>query len=72
MRPMRILAGWLCIAIGFALVVLLGLGVFDPLDASMAATGSLIPVLAALLPSVSFGIAIFAVGVWLITNGKSK
>lgn len=72
MKPMRLIAGWLCIAIGFALVVLLGLGVFDPIGASAAQATSLAPVLIALLPSVSFGIAIFAVGVWLIATGKSK
>lgn len=70
MRPVRLLAGWLCMAIGFAVVVLLGLGVLDPTTGTNAT--SLAPVLVAMLPSVSFGIAIFAVGVWLISTGKSK
>lgn len=69
---LRLLAGWLCIAAGFALVVMLGLGVFDPITASAARATSLTPVLVAMLPGVSFGIAIFAVGVWLIATRKSK
>lgn len=72
MRPVRLLAGWLCMAIGFAVVVLLGLGVFDPTTPSGTNAPSLAPALVAMLPSVSFGIAIFAVGVWLISTGKSK
>lgn len=72
MKSLRLLAGWLCIAIGFALMVVFGLGVFDPLGASAAKATSLTPVLVAMLPSVSFGIAIFAVGVWLIATRKSK
>ncbi len=71
MNLMRLLAGWLCVAIGFALVVLLGLGAFDPINLAAEAT-SLTPVLVAMLPSVSFGIAIFAVGVWLIATRKAK
>lgn len=71
MNSLRLLAGWLCIAIGFGLVVLLGLGGFDPITASVAQATSLTPVLIALLPSVSFGIAIFAIGVWLIATRKS-
>ena len=69
---LRLLAGWLCIAAGFALVVMLGLGVFDPITASAARATSLTPALVAMLPGVSFGIAIFAVGVWLIATRKSK
>ena len=72
MKPIRLMAGWCCVAIGFALVVVLGLGVLDPAGTSAASATSLAPVLVALLPSVSFGIAIFAVGVWLITTGKKS
>lgn len=72
MKPLRLLAGWLCVAIGFAVIVLLGLGVFDPTATAAADAVSLTPVLVALLPSVSFGIAIVAIGFWLITTGKSK
>jgi len=69
---LRLLAGWLCIAAGFALVVMLGLGVFDPVTAAAARATSLTPALVAMLPGVSFGIALFAVGVWLIATRKSK
>ncbi len=72
MRPIRRLAGWLCVAIGFAVIVLLGLGVFDPMTAAAAKATSLTPVLVAHLPAVSFAIAIFAVGVWLISTGKPQ
>jgi hypothetical protein len=68
MKPLRLLAGWLCVAIGCALVVLLGLGAFDPVDAP----ASLGPVLVAMLPSVTIGLALFAVGVWLINTGKPR
>ena len=71
-RSLRFLAGCLCIAAGFALVILIGLGVFDPITASAAEATSLTPVLVAMLPGVTFGIALFAVGVWLIATGKSK
>ena len=71
-RLLRLLAGWLCIAAGFALVLLIGLGVFDPVTASAASGTSLTPALVAMLPGVTFGIAVFAVGVWLLATGKSK
>jgi len=71
-KPPRLLAGWLCIAIGFALVVLLGLGAFDPVAAPVGPATSIPPLLIAMLPSVGFGIAMFAVGVWLITTRKNK
>ena len=71
-KSLRLLAGWLCIVLGFAVVVLLGLGVVDPTTAAAARATSMTPVLVAMLPSVSFGIAIFAVGVWLISGAKSR
>ncbi|RDZ27384.1 hypothetical protein DX914_14225 [Lysobacter silvisoli] len=63
------LTGWACIALSFALVILIGVGVFDPVG-SAGGRGSLTPVLVGLLPSVSFGIALFALGVWLITTAR--
>jgi hypothetical protein len=66
------LAGWICIVIGFAVMALLGLGMVDPTVNAAAHATSMTPVLVALLPSVSFGIAIFAVGVWLISTSRSK
>lgn len=68
MKSFRLLAGWLCIVLGFAVMILISFGVLDP-SPSPGAT-SLVPVLVGMLPSVSFGIALFAVGVWLISTGK--
>ena len=68
MRLLRLLAGCLCIVTGVALAVSLGLGLLDPVNAVTSTT----PVLIAMLPSVSFGIAMFAVGVWLIASRKSR
>ncbi len=65
-RTARVLAGWLCIALGLAVIVLMGLGVFAP-GAGLASS----PALVSLLPSISFGVAIAAVGVWLIAT-RSK
>ena len=71
-KTVRMLAGWICIVLGFAVMVLLGLGLYDPTTAAAAQATSMTPVLVALLPSVSFGIAIFAVGVWLISTAKRR
>ncbi len=71
MRSLRILAGWLCILAGFAVMVLMSFGVFNPAR-SPNAGDSLMPLVVGLLPSVSFGIAIFAIGVWLISTGKRR
>ncbi|WP_156087530.1 hypothetical protein [Lysobacter sp. Root667] len=70
-RSFRMLVGWCCVALSFALVILIGLGVFDPIG-SVAGRGSLTPVLVGLLPSVSFGIAMFALGVWLISTSRKR
>jgi len=69
MKSFRVLAGWLCIVLGFAVMILISFGVFDPLAPAGTAT-SLVPVLVSMLPSVSFGIALFAIGVWLISTRK--
>ena len=69
-RTLRMFAGWIGIVLGFAVMAMLGLGLYDPTTAAAAAATSMTPVLIAVLPSVSFGIAIFAVGVWLITKAR--
>ena len=71
-RAVRMFAGWVCIVLGFAVMALLGLGLYDPTTAAAAHATSMTPVLVALLPSVSFGIAIFAVGVWLISTARRR
>ena len=71
MKLWRVLAGCLCIAIGCGLVVLLALGAFDSVTSAAQGLSST-PAMVALLPSVSFGVAIVAIGAWLIATGKSK
>jgi len=68
-KSVRLLAGWLCIVLGFAVMILISFGVFDPI-APAETSSSIIPVLVGMLPSVSFGIALFAIGVWLISSRK--
>ena len=69
MKSIRLLAGWLCIVAAFAVIILISFGVFDPIGPAET-TGSIVPVLVGMLPSVSFGIALFAIGVWLISTRK--
>lgn len=69
MKSVRLLAGWLCIVLAFAVMILISFGVLDPL-APAGTTTSIVPVLVGMLPSVSFGIALFAIGVWLISTRK--
>jgi len=69
MKSVRLLAGWVCIVLGFAVMILISFGVFDPAAPADTAS-SIIPVLVGMLPSVSFGIALFAIGVWLISTRK--
>ena len=69
MKSIRLLAGWLCIVRGFAVIILISFGVFDPIAPAETGT-SIVPVLIDMLPSVTFGIALFAIGVWLISSRK--
>ena len=69
MKSIRLLAGWLCIVLGFAVMILISFGVFDPIAPAETGT-SIVPVLIGMLPSVTFGIALFAIGVWLISTRK--
>ena len=72
----RIYAGWLCVALGFALIVLLGLGVVDPIGMSPQAGGagrgavSIGALLAGLLPSVGLAAGVFAIGLWLLKGPR--
>ena len=71
MKSIRLFAGWLCIVLGFAVMILMSFGVFDPVQTPGSAT-SMTPLLIGMLPSVSFGIALFAIGVWLISTAKRR
>ena len=66
----RKIAGYLCVALGFALILLLGYGVIDPIGSSPAAATSVGAVLVGLMPSVLMALGAFAIGLWLL-KGKS-
>lgn len=68
----RQLAGYLLVALGFALIVLLGTGMIDPIGAAPASTRSLGGVLAALLRSVLIALASFLLGLWLLRGGRGR
>ncbi|RPE79796.1 hypothetical protein [Vulcaniibacterium tengchongense] len=69
MKSWASLLGWLCLAAGFVLTILLVFGVFDPL---LDPVGLAWPPLVGLLPRVSLGIALCALGVWLIAGGTRR
>lgn len=67
LRPVRLFAGVLCLLLGLALMLLLGLGVLGP---TAGVGGS--PALVALMPSVAVGATVFALGVWLLATGRRR
>jgi hypothetical protein len=68
----RKLAGYLCVALGFGLILLLGYGVIDPIGGLPASTASMRDVLIGLMPSVLLAVGAFAVGLWLLKGGANK
>jgi hypothetical protein len=68
-NPNRRLAGLACVALAFALVVLLGTGVVSP-PGMPATVGSLGALLAGLAPSVLAALALFLLGLWLLKGGR--
>ena len=67
----RIYVGWLCVAVAFALVVLLGLGVVDPFaDAGLAGIDSLGALAAALAPVLAGPVVLFGLGLWLLRGPR--
>ena len=71
MNP-RKLAGTLCVALGFGLVLLLGYGVIDPIGGLPASTASMRDVLIGLMPSVLLALGAFVIGLWLLRGGAKK
>lgn len=71
MNRMRLYAGYLCVALGFAIIVMLGYGVIDPiglnLQAGAVSTGAL---LLGLLPSVLMAAVVFAIGLYLVKSAR--
>ncbi|HEY4555276.1 MAG TPA: hypothetical protein VIG68_02405 [Lysobacter sp.] len=70
MNPNRILAGWTCLALAFAVVVLLGTGLVDP--PGVAAARSASELLGAYVPFLGGALALFAVGLWLIRRPRRR
>jgi len=69
----RIYAGWLCVAIAFALVVLLGLGWIDPFgEQGLADIDSIAGLFAVMLPVLAGPVVLFAVGLWLLKGPRRK
>lgn len=66
----RKLAGFGCVAAGFALILLLGYGVIDPIGASLARASSMGAVLIALAPSVLMALGLFVIGLWLLKSPR--
>lgn len=71
MKRMRLYAGYLCVALGFALIVMLGYGVIDPIGMDMeAGAASIGALLLGLLPSVLAAAAVFAIGLYLVKGAR--
>lgn len=71
MKRTRLYAGYLCVALGFAIIVMLGVGVIDPIGLDMAAgTGSTGALLLGLLPSVLMAAVVFAIGLVLVKGAR--
>ena len=66
----RQIAGYLFVALAFALIILLGSGVVDPIGASPETWTSFGAALRSLLPSVLLAVAAFVVGLWLLRGGR--
>ena len=66
----RRIAGFVLIAIGFALILLLGTGTIEPFG-SLAEARDVAGVLTAIAPSLLVPLAIFLVGVVLARGGRT-
>ena len=69
MKP-RILAGYACVAAGFALIIALGIGAIDPIGVQVT-TASGTGLLAALAPTVLIALALFLTGLWLLKGRRA-
>lgn len=70
MNPNRIYAGWACLGLGFALIVLLGTGVLEP--PGLRGARSMGALLASFLPFLLAALALFGLGLWLIRRPKRR
>ena len=63
--------GWLCLALGFALIAMLGAGIIDPIGMHQGGNvTSLAGMFARLLPSVLLAVLPFALGLWSIKGAR--
>ena len=70
MNP-RLLAGYVLILAGFALILMLGYGVIEPFG-SIAEADDMAGLLTAAAPSLLLPFAIFLVGLWLVKGARRK
>lgn len=68
----RKFAGYMCIVLGFALILLLGYGVIDPIGASTTTATSMGALLIGLMPSVVMAMGAFAIGLWLLKGSRGN
>lgn len=69
MKLPRLIAGYLCVLLGFAVIVMIGYGVIDPIGMQKPAT-SIGGLLAGLLPSVLLALTVFLLGLWLVRGAR--
>jgi hypothetical protein len=67
----RRLAGWLCVALGFALIGLLGMGVIGP-GSGDTPPASLAAALIGLTPAVLMALGTFVIGLVLLRGGRRR
>ena len=73
MNHPRARIGWLCLALGFALIVMLVAGIIDPIGMHHGGNAtSFAGVFARLLPSVLLAVLPFALGLWLIKGARKQ
>lgn len=71
MKRTRLYAGYLCVAIAFALIVMLGYGFIDPIGMDMTAHPETMgAALMGLLPSVLIAAVVFAIGLVLVKGAR--
>lgn len=68
----RTLAGYVCVVLGFALILALGYGVIDPIGSSPTAASSIRDALIGLMPSVVLALGAFLIGLWLLKGSRNK
>jgi hypothetical protein len=68
----RKFAGFACVALGFALILLIGYGVIDPIGGVPSNASSMRDVLIGLAPSVLLALGAFVIGLWLLKGAPKK